>query len=661
MTAKDIHKEYFSREVLDGVDLVIERQEVVGLVGENGTGKSTLMRILAGTEQPDRGHVRIASSVAVSYLSQHVNEMVDPADENLPVLASPHLERLEQRIIRLSEELAAASINDSDAEHQAELARAYQAATEEFRRLDGYSYQARFAQALAGLGLRGDILNRPLGTLSGGEKMRVMLARRLLENPDLILLDEPTNHLDLAGLEWLEDYLGRYKGSALIISHDRFFLDRVATRICELRAGDISSYPGNYSSFVELKAEAERFREQEAKRLSEAVERQQAVAQTAFEHRNFSQYHAREKLVKKLKNQLQDARAARDPGPQRMSFRFMPRETDSDPSRIIISARELGMAYGTETLFRDVKFDLRAQDKVVVAGPNGCGKSTLLRILLGQEERFTGDILLSSTIRYAYMDQYIRFEDELRTVLDELMSRTDLNEGAARNLLARYGFREIDVFKKIEVLSGGERSRLYLCCLLEDQPDVLFLDEPTNHLDIPSREILEDALRDFKGAILAVSHDRYFIGKVAHWLLGFNARQIAAYDSYDYYRRDLKRTEEQLSAALAAEAEAKKQAAEQAARDQKVTGPSASPEQKRAPGLNRSQERQLKAKMQKELADLEVRITDLEVLEKNVEAELADADSPDVYEHYADILSELEELYERYYELGEHPLLAADQ
>lgn len=659
MTARDIHKEYFGRNVLDGVDLVIERNEVVGLVGENGTGKSTLMRILAGTETAGEGHVHVAGTVVVSYLSQHVNEMVAPEDEALPVLSSPHLERLERRIEELAEELAELSkINDSETQ-QANVAQEYQAAIEEFRRLDGYSYEARFAQALAGLGIRGEILNQPLHTLSGGEKMRVMLARRLLENPDLILLDEPTNHLDLAGLEWLEDYIAHYRGSALIISHDRYFLDRVATRICELQAGGITSYPGNYSNYVELKEEAERFRAQEVKRLTEEVERQQEVVQTAFEHRNFSQYHAREKLVKKLKDQLETARAVRDPGPQRMSFRFMPRETESDPSRIIISARELAMAYGSNVLFENVRFDMRARDKVVVVGPNGCGKSTLIRILLGEEERFTGDILLSSTIRYAYMDQYVRFEDEGRTVVSELMSRTDLNEGAARNLLARYGFREIDVFKKIEVLSGGERSRLYLCCLLEDQPDVLFLDEPTNHLDIPSREILEDALKDFKGAILAISHDRYFIQKCAHWLLGFSSQTIDQYDNYDYYRRSVKRSEDLLQAQQSARTEEAKAEAERKAKEHRAQNEDAS-ETKRTSGLNRSQERQLKAKIQREMRELEVRITDLEDMQKNIEAELADADRPDVYENYADILKELEDLYELYYELGDHPLLVQE-
>ena len=650
LTVQNVHKEYFARDVLAGVTLTVERRERIGLVGENGSGKSTMMRLMAGEEAPDQGLVRLSANVVSSYLSQHVDDMLEPEDEQLPVLSSPQIERLERELVRLADALASAAEQGLSEAEQAAIASEYHQVQEQFQRLDGYSYEARYAQALAGLGLQGEILRQPLGTLSGGEKMRVMLARRLLDNPDLLMLDEPTNHLDVAGLEWLEEYLAQFKGSAIIISHDRYFLDRVATRICDLRAGQLTSYPGNYSSYVELKAEADRLRAQEVERLEEEMERQADIVQTAFEHRNFSQYHAREKVVQKLRDRLEEAKAAQAPGAQRMSFRFIPREATSDPSRIIISARDVAMGYGDRTLFEEVRFELRARDKVVLVGPNGCGKSTLLRILLGQEESFTGDILLSSTIRYAAMDQYVSFTDESLTILEELMSRTELTEGQARNLLARYGFRAIDVFKQIDVLSGGERSRLYLCCLLEDRPDVLFLDEPTNHLDIPSREILEDALRDFEGAILAVSHDRYFIQRCADRVLGFSGTTVKPYDNYEQYRRVVRQAEEQAAQLAAAEHLASKQAA-----DERVLS---SPRRSQSSvGVNRARERQLRGRLQRELSELEQRISELEAEAKNVESTLATADGPDVYEQYADILAELERLNTRYYEIGEHPLL----
>ncbi len=623
INVSNLSKSYFSQTILKDLSFSVEAGEHLALIGENGSGKTTLLRILAGQEQADSGQARIAQGIVFSYLSQQMEEFTDLS---VPVLSADHLTRAQAELDRLTAELTTASAADS-----AELLKQYQKATEKFERQGGYTYLPRLAQALATLGISGDVLDRPISSLSGGERMRVLLARRLLEDSDLLLLDEPTNHLDLDGLEWLENFLLAYKGTVLFISHDRYFIDRIASRTMELEASKLYFYKGGYTAFQEQKQRNTAYTKLTLDRLEQERDRQAEVTQTMLSHRKMASYHAREKVVQKLDDQIEQVRQALPKAERRMNFRFIPRQDKRDPNRVLLRIEDAALSWdGIHHLFESVSLELKAREKKVLAGPNGCGKSTLLAMIMGTIQNFSGELSLASDIRFGHLGQYARFEDESRTLLAELQTRTDLLEGEARSLLARYGFRENDVYKEISVLSGGERSRLYLCCLLEEEPDILFLDEPTNHLDIHSREVLEDAINDFNGAVLAVSHDRYFIEKCGFTVHGFIDGQVNAYESYRSYRHFAHIAQ---NASEPSPAEAKRLPA-----DTSTT--------------NLVKLRKDRSRLRKSITELENRITETEAQLEELSASLSGTD-PELYRNYADLEASLESLYGSFYELSE--------
>ena len=366
-------------------------------------------------------------------------------------------------------------------------------------------------------------------------------------------------------------------------------------------------------------------------------------------HRNISGYHAREKVVEKLSDRLAAEKSKLAGGPLQMSFKLMPEVRAGDPEKILLQTRNLGKTFPDgKVLFRDVNFEIKACDKMFLVGPNGCGKTTMLSLLLGRISEFDGDVLISGSSRIGYMGQFVPFEDETRTILDELMERSELGETAARNLLARFGFRDIDVYKQISVLSGGERSRLFLCCLLEEKPELLFLDEPTNHLDIESREVLEDALADYNGAILAVSHDRYFIEKCQSKILGFFGDRVELYDKYEFYRRKYR--------AFVADEESKRAAAlsEQRREDKErreAEKKEASESSPKTPSVNRAKERKETAKRKERIKFLEKTIAELEEEQKALESSFGKDTAKEDYDRYAKNSETLEEMYAEYMEL----------
>ncbi len=634
LTIQDVSKSYFSRVILDQVSFQLDRGERLALIGCNGAGKTTLLRLITGLEKPDSGSIHFPAQIIPGYLTQHFED--DAAEDSDP-LGNRELSRLEDGLREMEAQMAGwpASAGAADAPAHKALLRRYDEWTARFEALGGYDFRHRMLEMLAGLGLSGDVLERPLSTLSGGERMRVALARLLLKSPDLLLLDEPTNHMDLAAMEWLEDYLRKFKGTVLLISHDRTFIDRTATAVAELAEGHIRIRPGNYTRFMELEAAEQLTLGREMKKLARELDHQREVTQTMLSHRNMSGYHAREKVVAKLSGQLSDISARARRINQKLNFSFLPGSQEGDPERVLLETRDLAAGYDEKTLFSQVSLTLRNGMKACLCGPNGCGKTTLLAVLLGRISQFEGQIRLSDKAVFGHMGQHVNFDDENRTVLDEMMSRAELDEGLARNLLARYGFREVDVFKTLSVLSGGERSRLYLGCLLLEKPDMLFLDEPTNHLDIHSREILEQALVDFPGAILSVSHDRYFIERCSSTILGFINGQVLPFDSFEKYRQAGR------SAGMAKPDTIDKKA------DQAAVGPAA------ATRLNRAGERREAALHKEKVRRLEQEIATLEQEKSSLESAFSERTDPEDYQRYAQVLADLDQRYNLYVEFDE--------
>lgn len=640
ISVNKVSKSYHSRLLLDHVSFSIERGDKIALIGSNGTGKSTLFKMIRGDVLPDEGEVLHHGTAIAGYLTQNMEEL----DMGGNILISEEIRDVEDKMREAEYKLATA-----DAAESQSLLRTYEQLTARFEALGGYDYEPRMKAALAGLGLSDIDFTRDISSFSGGEKMRICLARLIVSRPDILLLDEPTNHLDTDALEWLEGFVRSYGGAVLLISHDRYFIDRTVTKVLELENGSITAYRGNYTEYKEQKRRFIEDQKRLVSNLEKELVRQEGVTQTMLSHRNISGYHAREKVVEKLSDRLAAEKSKLAGGPLQMSFKLMPEVRAGDPEKILLQTRNLGKTFPDgKVLFRDVNFEIKACDKMFLVGPNGCGKTTMLSLLLGKISEFDGDVLISGSSRIGYMGQFVPFEDETRTILDELMERSELGETAARNLLARFGFRDIDVYKQISVLSGGERSRLFLCCLLEEKPELLFLDEPTNHLDIESREVLEDALADYNGAILAVSHDRYFIEKCQSKILGFFGDRVELYDKYEFYRRKYR--------AFVADEESKRAAAlsEQRREDKErreAEKKEASEISPKTPSVNRAKERKETAKRKERIKFLEKTIAELEEEQKALESSFGKDTAKEDYDRYAKNSETLEEMYAEYMEL----------
>lgn len=640
ISVNKVSKSYHSRLLLDHVSFSIEKGDKIALIGSNGTGKSTLFKMIRGDVKPDEGEVLHHGTAIAGYLTQNMEEL----DMGGNILVSEEIQSIEDKMREAEYKLATA-----DAENSQSLLRTYEQLTSRFEALGGYDYEPRMKAALAGLGLTDIDFTRDISSFSGGEKMRICLARLIVSRPDILLLDEPTNHLDTDALEWLEGFIRSYGGAVLLISHDRYFIDKTVTKVLELENSTITAYRGNYTDYKEQKRRFIEDQKRLVANLEKELVRQEGVTQTMLSHRNISGYHAREKVVEKLSDRLAAERSKLSGGPLQMSFKLMPELRAGDPEKILLQTRNLGKTFPDgKVLFRDVNFEIKACDKMFLVGPNGCGKTTMLSLLLGRISEFDGDVLISGSSRIGYMGQFVPFEDETRTILDELMERSELGETAARNLLARFGFRDIDVYKQISVLSGGERSRLFLCCLLEEKPELLFLDEPTNHLDIESREVLEDALADYNGAILAVSHDRYFIEKCQSKIIGFFGDHVEQFDKYEFYRRKYRTfvaDEESKRAAVLSEQRREEKERREA---EKKEAADAAP---KATSVNRAKERKEIAKRKERIKYLEKTIAELEEEQKTLEASFGKDTTKEDYDRYAKNSETLEEMYAEYMEL----------
>lgn len=636
ISVNKVSKSYHSRLLLDCVSFSIERGDKIALIGNNGTGKSTLFKMIKGDVKPDEGEILHHGTAIAGYLTQNMEELEMGGN----ILSSEELSSIEDKMREAEFKLASADASESQA-----LLRTYEQLTSRFESLGGYDYEPRMKAALAGLGLANIDYTRDISSFSGGEKMRICLARLIVSRPDILLLDEPTNHLDTDALEWLEGFIRSYGGAVLLISHDRYFIDRTVTKVLELENSTITAYRGNYSDYKEQKRHFLEEQSRVVANLERELVRQEGVTQTMLSHRNISGYHAREKVVEKLSDRLSRERAKLKSGAMHMSFKLMQEERSGDPDKKLLEARHVGKTFPDgKVLFKDVSFEIKASDKTFLVGPNGCGKTTLLSLLLGRIDDFEGDVLVSGSSRIGYMGQFVPFADETKTILDELMERSELGETSARNLLARFGFRDIDVYKQISVLSGGERSRLFLCCLLEEKPELLFLDEPTNHLDIESREVLEDALADYNGAILAVSHDRYFIEKCQSSIIGFFGDHVEIFDKYEHYRKKYHAFTDDENAKRAAIASEQRRADKERREEEKASSP-------RPPVINRAKERKENARRKERIRFLEKTIAELEEEQKKLESSFGKETSPADYEQYSRNSEQLEAMYAEYMEL----------
>ena len=627
LTVQNISKSYGDRLVLNDVSFRVNKGDKIAFIGDNGAGKSTLFKIIRGNLHSDSGDVLLHGNTIAGYLSQRIEEQ----DLSSATLKPARLVELDSLISSLEKEIADLSLSDPDSLNLKLKMDEYSDARAAYEAAGGYDYEYRLNDALRGLGLGNtvDSSRTDFSSLSGGEKMRVCLARLIVERPDILMLDEPTNHLDMEAVEWLEGFLSSYGGAVFVITHDRHFIDSVANRVIELDGGRITEYKGNYSDYVIQKEEFLKTQSAVIENLETELAHQLDVKQTMLSHRNISGYHQREKMVDKLADILEREKAKLPAQYAKMSFAAVPVERSGKSDKILLQVNEVSKRFDDcdTDLFTDISFELKADEKLFLCGPNGCGKTTLLMMLAGKAYGTSGKVMIASGTSCGYMGQFVPFDDEDATCFDELVERSEgIKTTEARSLLARFGFRGDDAYKIIRDLSGGERSRLYLCCLLRERPDILFLDEPTNHLDINSREILEDAIRAYDGAVICVSHDRFFIDKCADVILGFNDGKASEFEKYEYYRKSVRN--------------AVKEPVEQ-------NKPADKPQKKK------NEDRKASAKRRQRLSDIEKETRALEEEQKQIEARFGIDAGENEYKRYAEISEKLNALYEEYFELGE--------
>ena len=507
ISVKDVIKSFdLEKKILDGLTFQVDSGERVGLLGRNGAGKSTLFRLLTGELEPDSGEVVIASGRRVGLISQIPIYPVGYTVEDV-------LESAFERTLRLKDEMDALTERMAAGESGEELLRRYGELTARFEALGGYDTQTAKNKVAAGLAISSEMRAQLFDQLSGGEKTRVNLGRLILEDTDILLLDEPTNHLDLQATEWLEEYLRKFRGTVVTISHDRYFLDRTVSRIIEIENGQAEFYSGNYSFYAVEKERRyqERMKQYlkeqaKIKQLEEAIERTRLWAFMGNDDL-YKRAFSMEKRIERMRTTAKPTKG------RKMDARFASREFHGDE---ILQIKGLTKSFDERELFSDIYLRIEGGERIALVGENGTGKTTLLNILTGREDADRGNVKVGPSVRSAYLEQIIHFDDPNRNLVDTMLyAKKNLSTQSARNRLASYQFRGEDVFKSVSVLSGGEMSRLRLCMLMDEEINFLILDEPTNHLDIDSREWIEEAVEAFDGTLLFVSHDRYFINRFA--------------------------------------------------------------------------------------------------------------------------------------------------
>ena len=636
LSCQGISKSFGEKVILEDASFHIEEREKAALIGNNGAGKTTLLRIIMEEIHADAGQVVLAKDKRIGYLAQY-------QDVQGHLSVYEELLSTKQYIIDMEERLRAMEVQMKNAsgEELDRLMNSYTRLTHEFELENGYAYKSELMGVLNGLGFTEEDFTKQVATLSGGQKTRVALGKLLISKPDILLLDEPTNHLDMESIAWLETYLLNYPGAVFIVSHDRYFLDKVVTKVIEIDAGQVRMYAGNYSAYAEKKAQLRDAQYKAYLNQQREIKHQEAVIvklKSFNREKSIKRAESREKMLNKIQRIDKPIEVQ-----SQMRLSLEPRVVSGND---VLTVEDLAKSFPQQKLFSNISFQIKRGERVALIGNNGTGKTTMLKILNGLLDADAGSFSLGAKVQIGYYDQEHHVLHAEKTIFEEISDTyPTLTETQIRNMLAAFLFTGDDVFKVISSLSGGERGRVSIAKLMLSEANFLILDEPTNHLDIASKEILEEALNSYTGTVLYVSHDRYFINQTATRILDLTNQSVVNYiGDYDYY---LEKKEELTEKYAPTAQEATEEAKEETSSEGKLTWQQQKEEQAR------------KRKQENELKKVEKRIEELETRDKEIDDTLV---LPDVCTNVGrcaelsrekdKIQAELEELYEKWEELA---------
>lgn len=531
LSCSDISKGYVVDNIIENVSFSVNDNEKIGLIGLNGAGKTTLFNILTGSLDPDSGEIYRVKNKKLGYLKQNtkIESNMSIMDEMLTIFGD--VIKIEENLNTLSHKISDFTESDNQEELESLMA-TYAKLSEQFEEADGYGFKSLIRGVLKGLGFSEKEFNKPINLLSGGQKSRVMLAKLLLEKADILLLDEPTNHLDIDAISWLEKYIKSFCGAAIIISHDRYFLDNTVDRILLLENKKLSSYNGNYTEFMKKRKQELELKIKQYDEYEKEIEKQEEMIRRLHAYgskRNIRQAFSRQKALDKIKKM---DRPQTDN--KKVKLHFIPKVKSG---KDVLKVENLSVSYDDYDVFKNVSINIYKGDRAGIIGPNGIGKSTLLKVVANKLNKFNGSVETGHYVNIGYYDQEQTSLDDENTVIDEIWdSNPDFNYYDIRTMLAQFLFTGDDLYKIVGELSGGEKSRLSLLKLMTSNANFLLMDEPTNHLDIDSKEMLEDALLNYGGTVLVVSHDRYFLNKIANNIYDMSSDGVFQYlGNYDYY------------------------------------------------------------------------------------------------------------------------------